>query len=34
MKQICLLGATGSIGTQVLDIVRNNPASYQVKAFL
>lgn len=32
MKQICLLGATGSIGTQVLDIVRNNPASYQVKA--
>ena len=25
MKQIAILGSTGSIGTQTLDIVRNNP---------
>ncbi len=31
MKQLALLGATGSIGTQVLDIIRNNP-NYQLKS--
>ena len=25
MKGISLLGATGSIGTQTLDVIRNNP---------
>lgn len=29
-KQIAILGSTGSIGTQTLDIVRNNPEKYQV----
>lgn len=28
MKNILLLGATGSIGTQVLDIIRNNLIDY------
>ncbi len=32
MKNILLLGATGSIGTQVLDIIRNND-KYCLKAF-
>ncbi|HPD12620.1 MAG TPA: 1-deoxy-D-xylulose-5-phosphate reductoisomerase [Bacilli bacterium] len=32
MRNICLLGATGSIGTQVLDIVRNHPEQCRVKA--
>ena len=25
MKQIAILGSTGSIGTQTLEVVRNNP---------
>lgn len=33
MKNIILLGATGSIGTQVLDIIRENPKEYTLKAF-
>ncbi len=32
MKRISLLGSTGSIGTQCLDIVRENSEKYQVKA--
>lgn len=32
MTSLCLLGATGSIGTQVLDLVRQHPDEYQVKA--
>ena len=30
MKKIIILGSTGSIGTQALDIVRANPDKYQV----
>ncbi|MED1202041.1 1-deoxy-D-xylulose-5-phosphate reductoisomerase [Heyndrickxia acidicola] len=33
MKNISLLGATGSIGTQTLDIIRNNPEQFKLKAF-
>lgn len=29
-KKICILGSTGSIGTQTLDIVERNPESYRV----
>ncbi|MBV7503736.1 1-deoxy-D-xylulose-5-phosphate reductoisomerase [Bacillus sp. sid0103] len=32
MKKISLLGATGSIGTQTLDIVREHPAEFSVAA--
>lgn len=32
MKKIALIGSTGSIGTQTLEIVRNNPEEYQVVA--
>ena len=31
-KQICILGSTGSIGTQTLDIVRANPDRFEVYA--
>lgn len=30
MKKISILGSTGSIGTQTLDIVRNNPQDFKV----
>lgn len=30
MKQICILGATGSIGVQALDVVRSHPESVRV----
>jgi len=30
MKRLALLGSTGSIGTQVLEIVRRNPGEFQV----
>ena len=30
MKNLYILGATGSIGTQTLDIVRNNPEKFNV----
>lgn len=30
MKNICLLGSTGSIGTQTLDIVRENPDRFNI----
>jgi len=32
MKNIALLGATGSIGTQVLDVVRENPDKFRIRA--
>jgi 1-deoxy-D-xylulose-5-phosphate reductoisomerase len=32
MKNIAILGSTGSIGTQTLEIVRNNPADLRVVA--
>jgi 1-deoxy-D-xylulose-5-phosphate reductoisomerase len=32
MKQICLLGATGSIGDSTLDVVRQHPERFQVQA--
>ncbi|MCI8284123.1 MAG: 1-deoxy-D-xylulose-5-phosphate reductoisomerase [Firmicutes bacterium] len=32
MKSISILGSTGSIGTQTLDIVRENPGLYRVEA--
>ena len=31
-KRIAILGSTGSIGTQTLDIVRNNPERFEVYA--
>lgn len=30
MKKITILGSTGSIGTQTLDVIANNPEQYQV----
>ena len=30
MRKIVLLGSTGSIGTQTLDVVRNNPQELEV----
>jgi 1-deoxy-D-xylulose-5-phosphate reductoisomerase len=30
MKKITILGSTGSIGTQTLDVIANDPESYQV----
>lgn len=30
MKQVSILGATGSIGTSTLTVIRNNPTKYQV----
>ena len=32
VKQLCILGSTGSIGSQTLDIVRANPDKYSVYA--
>lgn len=32
MKKIALLGSTGSIGTQTLDVVRHYPNDFQVTA--
>ena len=32
MKKIALIGSTGSIGTQTLEIVRNHPEEYKVVA--
>ena len=31
MKNIAVLGSTGSIGTQTLDIVRNNTDELKIK---
>ncbi len=32
MKKLTILGATGSIGTQTLDVVRHNPQDFEVAA--
>ena len=32
MKKITILGSTGSIGTQTLDVVRNHPGDFEVVA--
>lgn len=32
MKNISILGSTGSIGEQTLDVVRKNPTAYKIKA--
>ena len=32
VKQLCILGSTGSIGTQTLDVVRAYPERYGVYA--
>ena len=32
MKSISILGSTGSIGTQALDVIKNNPSEFSVKA--
>ena len=32
MKDVALLGSTGSIGTQTLDVVRENPDKFNLKA--
>ena len=29
-QQICLLGSTGSIGTQALDVIAQHPDRYEV----
>ena len=28
-KQICILGSTGSIGTQALDVIKQHPDRYE-----
>ncbi len=33
MKHISLLGATGSVGTQTLDVIREHPESFKLVAF-
>ena len=32
MKRLCILGSTGSIGTQTLEVVRGNQSEFQVTA--
>lgn len=32
MKRVTILGATGSIGTQTLDVIRKNPGDFEVTA--
>ena len=32
MKKIAILGSTGSIGTQSLDVIRQHPERFQVEA--
>lgn len=33
MKKICLLGASGSIGTQTLDVMRKHPSDFDLVSF-
>lgn len=33
MRKICLLGASGSIGSQTLDVMRHNPTDFTLVAF-
>ena len=30
-QQICILGSTGSIGTQALDVIEQHPDRYEVE---
>ena len=32
MKKISILGSTGSIGTQTLDVIRKNPSDFEAVA--
>ncbi|PIG99044.1 hypothetical protein CS542_05760, partial [Pedobacter sp. IW39] len=32
MKNIAILGSTGSVGTQAFDVIRTNPELYRVCA--
>ena len=32
MRDVVILGSTGSIGTQALDVVRANPGRFRVRA--
>ncbi|CCG31649.1 1-deoxy-D-xylulose 5-phosphate reductoisomerase (EC 1.1.1.267) [Klebsiella aerogenes EA1509E] len=34
MKQLTVLGSTGSIGCSTLDVVRHNPESFSVAALV
>lgn len=34
MKKITILGSTGSIGSQTLDVIRNNPGDFEVVALV
>ena len=34
MKQITILGSTGSIGTSTLSVIENNPDEFQVLALV
>ncbi|MDX5421778.1 MAG: 1-deoxy-D-xylulose-5-phosphate reductoisomerase, partial [Hymenobacteraceae bacterium] len=31
MKRIAILGSTGSIGTQALDVIKANPESFELE---
>ena len=33
MRKVCLLGASGSIGTQTLDVIKKNPSDFELVAF-
>ena len=33
-KQICILGSTGSIGTQALDVIAANPEDLRVRVLV
>ena len=33
MKNICILGATGSIGTQTLDVIEKESSKFKLVAF-
>ena len=33
MKRVCLLGASGSIGRQTLDVMSKNPSDFELVAF-
>ena len=33
MRKVCLLGASGSIGTQTLDVMKKNPSDFELVAF-
>lgn len=33
MRKVCLLGASGSIGTQTIDVIKKNPQNFDLVAF-